>query len=485
MLKAFIQKHSNVVFFGFGFLILIVLIIGLIFNQPFVFLAPVALLFIGIGFYDFRWLYYFLILVMPLSIEVALPGGFGTDLPTEPIVIGLMLVLIFTLLLKPSLLKGDFFIHPISILLLAHYGWILCASLFSTDFILSLKYLLSKFWYLSVFYFMSGMVLVNFKALKAIIWIIFVPTLVGILIIMERHYHYGFLFEYINNAVEPIYRNHVNYGVFITMTIPLMVMARFWYKRGSILRLVWDLGIIITLVAIYFTYTRGAWLALIACPFIYLIVKRKWMKKVLAVSSLSVILFFGYLIKDQNYLAFAPNYEKTIYHANLKDHLVSTFSGQDMSTMERFYRWVAAFNMVSKKPVFGFGPSTFVKNYKSYTVNQFATYISRNEENSTVHNYFILLLAEQGIFGMLIFAIWIFAILIYAEKIFHQQSNYKDRWVVMGTLMCVCVFLINNLFSDLLEANKLAPLFFMMVTILINWDIQSKKEIKSLQELTH
>ncbi|MBP9135472.1 MAG: O-antigen ligase family protein [Chitinophagales bacterium] len=479
MLKDFVQKYSTLIFFGYGFIVLIALAFGLLFNQWAAFFAPVLLLFVAIGFYDFKWLYFLLILVMPLSIEVSLPGGFSTDLPTEPIVIGLMLVFVFTAFLNPTILKGDFFMHPISILLVIHFGWILSSSIFSTDFVLSLKFLLSKFWYLSVFYFLTGLIIINERILRAIIWIIFIPTIVGIVVIMERHSNFGYLFEYINKAVVPIYRNHVNYGVFITMLVPLMVMGRFWYKKGSIIRLIWDLGIIITLVGIYFTYTRGAWLALLACPIIYFIVKREKMKQVLMVSAISVTLFFGYLISNQNYLRFAPNYERTIYHANLKDHLVSTFSGQDMSTMERFYRWVAAFNMVGEKPLFGFGPNTFVKNYKSYTVNSFVTYISRNEENSTVHNYFILLLAEQGIPGMLIFSFWIFVLLTYAERIFHQQKTNKDKWIVMGALLCACVFLINNLFSDLLEANKLAPLFFIMAAILVNWDIKSKQLLEA------
>jgi hypothetical protein len=49
----------------------------------------------------------------------------------------------------------------------------------------------------------------------------------------------------------------------------------------------------------------------------------------------------------------------------------------------------------------------------------------------------------------------------------------------MGALLCACVFLINNLFSDLLEANKLAPLFFIMAAILVNWDIKSKQLLEA------
>ena len=55
-----------------------------------------------------------------------------------------------------------------------------------------------------------------------------------------------------------------------------------------------------------------------------------------------------------------------ITHDDFDDLLSATTKGQDVSTMERVYRWVAGGHMVAEKPWLGFGPSTFTEFYKSY-----------------------------------------------------------------------------------------------------------------------
>ena len=70
---------------------------------------------------------------------------------------------------------------------------------------------------------------------------------------------------------------------------------------------------------------------------------------------------------------------------------------EDISTMERVYRWVAGVEMVKDKPIFGFGPGTFYSAYKAYTLSSFQTYVSDNVDHSTVHNYFLLTFIEQGL----------------------------------------------------------------------------------------
>lgn len=477
MLSVLFRKHDNFFFYTYGFFFIACLCLGFVLEQPLIFLLPAIILGGLVVFYNYKIAYYLLVATLPMSTEVLFESGFGTDLPSEPILLVLVMVFGFLILLKPTQLLSPFYKHPVTLLLLLHLVWIVITIIMSTQIELSIKYLITKIWYVSVFFFMSGMVLTNQNTFRRLLWVIVLPTVLAIAIIIYKHSKWGFLFEYVNKSVVPFFRNHVNYGVFITMLVPMLVAMRFWYKKGSIMRLLMDIFIIITLIGIYLTYTRGAWLALFALPLLYAVVLYKKMKHVLITGFVAAFLFFGYLSVNNNYLKFAPDYAHTIYHDNLKDHISATFSGKDMSTMERFYRWVAAFKMAGDNPVFGFGPNSFVKTYKSYTVTSFATYISRNEENSTVHNYFILLMAEQGIPGMLIFMGFIAIILLTAERVYHQQKSFNDKWIVMVALMVMVVFLINNLFSDLLEANKLGPLFFIMAAIIVNWDIQSREEI--------
>ena len=92
---------------------------------------------------------------------------------------------------------------------------------------------------------------------------------------------------------------------------------------------------------------------------------------------------------------------------------------EDMSTVERFYRWIAAVNLFKEHPLVGVGPNNFVSNYKKYTVTAYETYISDNEEKSTVHNYFLLLLTEQGLPALVLYVVLLFVILLSAQKIYN------------------------------------------------------------------
>jgi len=224
-----------------------------------------------------------------------------------------------------------------------------------------------------------------------------------------------FTFDSITPAVHPIYRNHVNYAVFITMLLPFIFLARTWYSKEMLRYKLLTFAIFLFLLAIYFSYTRGAWLAVFAMFFYYVVLRLNLTKYLLIVAAIVVIGFTAYILKDNNYLKFAPNYETTIYHDDLTDHLSSTFEMEDMSTVERFYRWIAAIKLFKDHPMVGVGPNNFVSNYKQYTVTAYETYISENEERSTVHNYFLLLLAEQGFPAMLLFIALIVTILLTAQ----------------------------------------------------------------------
>ena len=224
----------------------------------------------------------------------------------------------------------------------------------------------------------------------------------------------------------------------------------------------------IFLAAIYLSYTRGAWLATIALLFYYIVLRFNLTKYVLVIASIATLAFSVYIIKDNNYLKYSPNYDTTIYHDELADHLSSTFEMEDMSTVERFYRWIAAVNLFKANPIVGVGPNNFVSNYKKYTVIAYETYISDNEEKSTVHNYFLLLLTEQGLPALVLFIILLLVVLMTGQKTYNQVSEEQKKYVATITL-CIIAFLLNNTLSDLVEANKIGSLFLMCLGLLVNF----------------
>ena len=146
---------------------------------------------------------------------------------------------------------------------------------------------------------------------------------------------------------------------------------------------------------------------------------------------------------------------------------------EDMSTVERFYRWIAAVNLFKQHPMVGVGPNNFTANYKPYTVTSYETYISDNEEKSTVHNYFLLLLTEQGIPALLLYIILLVTIFLTAQRVYNISSEENRKYIIAITL-CIVSFLFNNTLSDLVEANKVGSLFFISLALLINF---SSREI--------
>jgi O-antigen ligase len=188
------------------------------------------------------------------------------------------------------------------------------------------------------------------------------------------------------------------------------------------------------------------------------------------------LLIFGsmglsWLFNNNHYLRYTPTYKETIYHDDFSSHVSSTLEGKDASSMERVYRWVAAVRMSRERPYMGVGSGNFNNYYKDYTVLDFETYLSDNEENSTVHNYYLLMLAEQGWIGLGIFLLLTFAIFLYGEKIYFKMDNRDDKRAIMTLLLVMFSIIINLLLSDMLESDKVGPFFFVVIALLALFDI--------------
>ncbi|HZG01844.1 MAG TPA: O-antigen ligase family protein, partial [Chitinophagales bacterium] len=162
-----------------------------------------------------------------------------------------------------------------------------------------------------------------------------------------------------------------------------------------------------------------------------------------------------------------PEYKRTIYHEKLGDHLTSTYTMRDVSSAERVYRWVAGFKMWEANPLVGYGPGNFYNFYKGYTVTAFKTYVSDNPEKSTVHNYFLLLLVEQGIVGFLIFLVLTVAIFLYGESLYHRIPNKHDKRWVLAILASLTAIYVSNMLSDMIETDKVGSIFFINIGMLI------------------
>lgn len=471
------ESKEKLYFYGWMCLLAIAITYSLLQQNIFFALIPLAF---PIGYWiinNYKILLYLFFVTVPFSIEYNITPSLGTDLPSEPLmwlIFGVSIVI-----LSSKLVSSDFtkYKSEITFLLLTHLIWLLFTTIFSESFYFSIKILLAKLWYIIPFYFFVIHVLKSTPDIKKLFRVGIVFLSISILIVLYKHYLLDFEFDKVNKAVSPLFRNHVNYACIIILFLPYLWALRVSEKSKTV-RWLYLLSMLIFIIGIYFSYTRAAIISMILCYPVYYIVKARLIKPILIVVSFLAIIGIGYLSIDNNYLILTPDYNKTITHQEFGNLLSATAKGEDISTMERVYRWVAGVQMIKDKPILGFGPGTFYTFYKGYTVSSFETYVSNNPDHSTVHNYFLLTFIEQGVIGFIIFILLCISVLIKGEEVYHKTVEKNDKVIVMAAIMSFIVILLLNLINDMIETDKVGPFFFLSMGIIMIYNNRIRKERK-------
>ena len=167
---------------------------------------------------------------------------------------------------------------------------------------------------------------------------------------------------------------------------------------------------------------------------------------------------------------------------DLEGHLTATFEGKEMSTMERFYRWVAGIHMIEAKPMLGFGPSTFNQNYQRYADDAFRTYVSDNPEQSTTHNYFLMTFTEQGIIGGGLFLFIAIFMMIKGAKLYHQVDDPVHRGLLMSAVLSLFVIAAHSALNELIEVDKVGAMYWLNMVLIHKVEVwkNEKQANKSL-----
>ena len=435
--------------------------------------APVGLLGIMLLLKDFRILYYGFFALLPFSVEVQL-GSFGTDLPSEPMMLVLTGIALLLFLKNFASIPRKYIYHPLSAILIVHIAWILVTSIFSQIPVFSFKFLLAKLWYVIPFYFLGFYILEDDKSVFSLFKYLSIFLTVAVCIVLVRHAMLDFTFDTSNEVVYPIFRNHVNYAAMIVAVIPYLWAV--WRKE----RKTWQaIALVILVLGTYFSYTRAAHLCIVIMIGGYFIFKYRLGKVALITAAILAVIVGTYFTTNNRYLDFAPDFEKTITHDDFENLVEATVKLEDISTMERVYRWVAAGHMIGEKPILGYGPAGFYHNYMGFTVTSFETYVSDNPEKSGIHCYYLMTWVEQGIIGLLIFLALCTLMILIGEDTFHMVGTDDRKRIVMAALLStlsICALLLIN---DLIEADKVGPLFFLNACIIAIYNIKFKNNVNS------
>ncbi|HRG24283.1 MAG TPA: O-antigen ligase family protein [Chitinophagaceae bacterium] len=473
-MKTVVTNRTNLLFGLFAGLFLLALVAAFLLDSYYVLAIPFGALLLNAGWRNPSLVFYGLLFSLPLSFEYSFSATLGTDIPDELLMLLTAGLFLIYGIYNRQAISREIKTHPLIFLLTILCGWMLVAILFSTHPLISVKYGLAKTWYLGAFVLAPLLVFTNKASIRTAALLLAGSMLLITLIALVGHGLTGFSFASVNEAVSPFFRNHVNYSAMLVCLLP--VWFAFYHLTKNKVHRWFILAVIgLSLAALFFSYARGAWLALLAGGIAFLLIrKRKLVTAYLLFILLAIAAVFW--LRHQNiYLRFAHNYQRTIFHKDFGEHLVATYKLKDVSTAERFYRWIAGVRMIKDQPLTGFGPNTFYENYKPYGVPAFKTWVSDNPEHSTVHNYFLLTVIEQGYPGLFFFLLLLGAMLWYAQHLWHRTMDpfYKTTSMVTGVMLVMIITV--NCLSDLIETDKVGSLFFLCLSLLITVDLQTRK----------
>jgi len=436
---------------------------------------PAVLLVLWLAAVDFQKVFFLMLAAVPLSTDVELPGGLGTDLVSEPLMWLLTLVSGLWFLRHWRSVDARFVRHPVTLLLLAHLAWTVVCTAGSQDAVVSGKFLLAKIWYVVVFYFLASRMLRDESDYRTMVWCFFVPLFFIVPVVLWRHAALDFSFQHVERVMGPFFKNHVMYACMLAVFLPFAWYATYWHRRWSPMWWWWAAGIALFVVGINFAYTRAAYVALVAAVGIYWLMRRRLMKVALLGTVLVAGLFAGFVRSGDNWLEFAPDFERTVTHARFDNLLEATTKLEDISTMERVHRWVAASYMIRDRPLLGFGPGNFYFFYQKYTVTSFKTYVSRNPERSGIHNYYLMVTVEQGLVGLLLFLALCAYTIVRGERVYHATADAGRRRMLVSAVLCFILIDLLMLMNDFVETDKIGSFFFLALAILVNTDLKNRE----------
>lgn len=443
-------------------------------------LLPVILFIIYTAIYHLQQLVYFLAFCTPLAIslkEMGLTQGPDLSIPTEPLMAGIMLVYIVNLMSR-DISDKRFLKHTISTVIFIQLIWMFVTTCSSTDFVVSIKYLVSRLWFIFSCYIIIPHL---FQHKKNIITFVFAyASALGIVVIYTtaRHAAYNFSAKSADWVVGPFYNDHTAYGAALAMFIPVMVSFLFLKSVSKYAKL-FALGFLVMfMAAIILSYCRAGWvsLAVVIAILATLVLKIKF-RTIL----LSIIVFGGLflafrteilLVLDRNSIDSEKGFENNIQS-------VSNIS-TDPSNIERLNRWSCAYRMWQDKPILGWGPGTYMFKYAPYQLSRELSIISTNfGTNGNAHSEYLGPLAEQGLFGLLI----VVALLLYTAslgyRLAYTLSEPDDRILALGLFLGIMTYFVHGFFNNFLDTDKLSLPFWAFLAGLVCFDLYYVKRDKN------
>jgi putative inorganic carbon (hco3(-)) transporter len=436
-------------------------------------LLPVFVFIIFLALIRLDILFYIIVFLTPLSIPLIeyIPSSpIDFYIPTEPLLFGVMIVFIFKLV-KNGDLDRRVINHPVTYAILFNVFWIFVTSLTSSMPLVSIKFMLARIWFLITFYFLAIFVFRDPQNIRKYIWCYALPMMGVVIYTIYRHLGYGLYNKEASNFVmSPFFRDHTSYGAILAMLF--FAVGGVVLHRGTniIIRFFLWGGFAILVAGLILSYTRAAWLSVIGALGLMLLILFKVKFRYIAFGSILIILF---VVGQRVEIIQKLERNRQDRSADLAEQVksISNISTDD-SNLERLNRWTSALRMFKERPIFGWGPGTYMFRYAPFQLSSKKTLISTDFGNKgNAHSEYIGPLAESGILGSLSFIMIAVLSLITGLRVYKNIEDKLLKQLVLALLLGYITYLGHGILNNFLDTDKASSLFWGFIAVFVSLEI--------------
>lgn len=448
-------------------------------------LFPIGLIAILIAIFYSEIAFLTISFLTPLSINIEeYTDSFGLFIPTEPLLFGLLLLFLMQHLFKSSI-SFDTWKSPIIKAVSFYLIWVFISAILSTMPLESFKFLLARIWLIVPMLFFGPVFFSKEQNRIRFIWLFCLGMAIVMGYTLYSHSHYYFAEKQGHWVMWPFFKDHTIYGSAVAMVTPLLFGLYLSKRHSNLFQMILFLIIILTVVALYFSYTRAAWLSIVAALGVMLLIRLK-----------IKIQWIGALLILVSGLLYANWTEVTqLLERNKSEHTTENFGERvssvanvttDASNLERLNRWQCAIDMFLEKPIAGFGPGTYAFEYARFQRPENMTIISTNfGDGGNAHSEYLGSLSEMGIIGFITFLAVVVAIFYQSITLYIKwpKEDRANRIMIMSIIMSLTTYFVHAFLNNYLDTDKAAVPIWGMCAIIIAMDteLRRKSKVKRLE----
>lgn len=444
---------------------------------------PVAMAVFLMFFFSIEKLVMVLVFITPFSFKYRHPSlGFTLDVPTEPIIVAIML-LFFVKLLYDANYDKRLLRHPLTILIILQLVWMFVTSVTSEMPLVSFKYFLSRLWFVVTFFFVAMLIFKKYKNLQRFMWLFGTALVIIVIYITWQHGQFGFERMVGTSIPRPFFNDHTNYSAVLALVAPFFIVMAFSRSYSTLRKRVALFFFVIFCTGILFSYSRAAWvsLALATSGFVVLYLRIP-LRFILA----GMVIIGGSLFLFQNDIIMHLERNTQESSGEISKHVQSISNiTSDASNLERINRWRSAYSMFQERPVMGWGPGTYQFLYAPFQRWEDYTIITTHfGDIGNAHSEYIGPLAESGLPGMLIMVALALAILTTGVRLYKDAPTRDMRLMALGITLGLISYFSHGLVNNFLDTDKASVPFWGMIAMLVAMDVYHKHNKGKVQQNT-